>query len=116
MSDIFSLQGKTAIVTGASAGIGNRLARTLVLAGARVAAVARRTTVLDDEAMATGRLLPFNADLADREEVANVAAQCVDSFDGHVDILVNNAAISRRRSPGRGRDRRGHSSNALSQP
>ena len=44
VSDSLSLQGKTAIVTGASAGIGNRLARTLVLAGARVAAVARRTT------------------------------------------------------------------------
>ena len=45
---IFDLTGKNAIVTGTSAGIGNRLARTLILAGARVAAIARRTTELDD--------------------------------------------------------------------
>jgi NAD(P)-dependent dehydrogenase (short-subunit alcohol dehydrogenase family) len=89
---IFDLTGKTAIVTGASAGIGNRLARTLVMAGARVAAVARRTTVLDDEAMATGRLTAFNGDLSEWEQSVAVAQQCVDAFDGHVDILVNNAA------------------------
>ena len=89
---IFDLTGKTAIVTGASAGIGNRLARTLVMAGARVATVARRTTVLDDEAMATGRLTAFNADLSDWDQTVAVARQCVDAFDGKVDILVNNAA------------------------
>ena len=47
-ASIFDLTGKNAIVTGTSAGIGNRLARTLILAGARVAAIARRTTELDD--------------------------------------------------------------------
>jgi NAD(P)-dependent dehydrogenase (short-subunit alcohol dehydrogenase family) len=91
-TDVFDLEGKTAIVTGASAGIGNRLARTLVLAGARVAGVARRSTVLDDEAMATGRLLPFQADLADRDAAATAAAACVEALGGRVDILVNNAA------------------------
>jgi NAD(P)-dependent dehydrogenase (short-subunit alcohol dehydrogenase family) len=88
----FDLTGKHAIVTGTSAGIGHRLARTLVLAGARVAAIARRTTVLDDEAMATGRLQPLHADLSDHDQTVAVAEQCLDAFDGHVDILVNNAA------------------------
>jgi NAD(P)-dependent dehydrogenase (short-subunit alcohol dehydrogenase family) len=92
MTDIFDLTGKTAIVTGTSAGIGQRLARTLVLAGARVAAIARRTTELDDEASSTGRLLPLNADLAEREQVVAAATASLEAFDGHVDILVNNAA------------------------
>jgi NAD(P)-dependent dehydrogenase (short-subunit alcohol dehydrogenase family) len=89
---IFDLTGKTAIVTGASAGIGNRLARTLVMAGARVAAVARRTTVLDDEAMATGRLVAINGDLSEWGQAVAAAQQCVDALGGNVDILVNNAA------------------------
>ncbi len=91
--DLFSLAGKTAIVTGTSAGIGARLARTLVLAGARVAAIARRTTVLDDEAMATGRLTSISADLSDYDQTIAAAEECLALFDGRVDILVNNAAF-----------------------
>jgi NAD(P)-dependent dehydrogenase (short-subunit alcohol dehydrogenase family) len=91
-SQIFDLSGKNAIVTGTSAGIGNRLARTLVLAGARVAAVARRTTELDDETASTGRLIPINADLAERDQVVTAARTALDGFHGQVDILVNNAA------------------------
>jgi NAD(P)-dependent dehydrogenase (short-subunit alcohol dehydrogenase family) len=91
-AQIFDLTGKTAIVTGTSAGIGNRLARTLVLAGARVAAIARRTTELDEEASSTGRLLPVNADLAEREQVLTAAKTSLEAFHGRVDILVNNAA------------------------
>jgi NAD(P)-dependent dehydrogenase (short-subunit alcohol dehydrogenase family) len=96
MSDVdklFSLEGKTAVVTGTSAGLGVRLARTLVLAGARVAAVARRPTELDEEAMATGRVLSVTADLAETDQVRAAAQTCVDAFDGRVDILVNNAAF-----------------------
>jgi NAD(P)-dependent dehydrogenase (short-subunit alcohol dehydrogenase family) len=91
-SQLFDLAGKNAVVTGTSAGIGNRLARTLVLAGARVAAIARRTTELDDEATSTGRLLPMTADLSERAQVVAVAESFMDEFDGRVDILVNNAA------------------------
>jgi NAD(P)-dependent dehydrogenase (short-subunit alcohol dehydrogenase family) len=96
MSDVdklFSLEGKTAVVTGTSAGLGVRFARTLVLAGARVAAVARRPTELDEEAMATGRVLSVTADLAETDQVRAAAQTCVDAFDGRVDILVNNAAF-----------------------
>ena len=91
-SQLFDLTGKNAVVTGTSAGIGNRLARTLVLAGARVAAIARRTTELDEEATSTGRLLPMTADLSERTQVVAVAEACLEEFDGRVDILVNNAA------------------------
>ena len=90
---LFSLEGKTAVVTGTSAGLGVRFARTLVLAGARVAAIARRPTELDAEAMSTGRVLPITADLAEPDEVRSAADACLRAFDGRVDILVNNAAF-----------------------
>jgi NAD(P)-dependent dehydrogenase (short-subunit alcohol dehydrogenase family) len=93
VSQLFSLQGKTAVVTGASAGLGVRLARTLVMAGARVATVARRRAELDDETMATGRVLPITADLADHRQVARASEECLEAFAGKVDILVNNAAF-----------------------
>ena len=92
IADLFDLQGRTAVVTGASAGLGTRLARTLVLAGARVAAISRRPTELDDEAATTGRLLSFSADLAERDQVLAAASASLEAFDGRVDILVNNAA------------------------
>lgn len=91
VDDLFDLTGKTAVVTGASAGIGNRLARTLVVAGARVMAVARRVTELDDAAASTGRLIPLQADLAERDQVVTVAGECLEACNGRVDILVNNA-------------------------
>jgi NAD(P)-dependent dehydrogenase (short-subunit alcohol dehydrogenase family) len=87
-----SLEGRNAVVTGSSAGIGSRLARTLVLAGARVAGIARRRTELDGEAMSTGRLLSVAADLADPGQVKDAARACLELLDGRVDILVNNAA------------------------
>jgi NAD(P)-dependent dehydrogenase (short-subunit alcohol dehydrogenase family) len=89
--DIFDLTGKTAVVTGTSAGIGNRLARTLVLAGARVAGISRRRSELEEAAAATGRFTAITADLAERDQVEAVAKQCLDLFDGQIDIVVNNA-------------------------
>ena len=88
---LFSLEGKTAVVTGTSAGLGVRLARTLVLAGARVACIARRPTELDEAAMSTGRVVSITADLADPDQVRRAADACLEAF-GRVDILVNNAA------------------------
>jgi NAD(P)-dependent dehydrogenase (short-subunit alcohol dehydrogenase family) len=90
---IFDLTGKTAVVTGTSAGIGARLARTLVVAGARVVAVARRPT---DLGLALGpdqgELVSIQADLAEHDQVVEVAGTCLELCDGLVDILVNNAA------------------------
>ena len=91
IGQLFDLTGKTAVVTGASAGIGTRLARTLVLAGARVAAVARRRTELDEAAASTGRVLSISADLVERDQVLAAANTALEAFDGRVAILVNNA-------------------------
>jgi NAD(P)-dependent dehydrogenase (short-subunit alcohol dehydrogenase family) len=89
---MFDLTNKTALVTGTSAGLGSRLARTLVLAGASVAGIARRRTQLDDEVMSTGRLLPVSADLAEPDQARSAARACLELLGGRVDILVNNAA------------------------
>jgi NAD(P)-dependent dehydrogenase (short-subunit alcohol dehydrogenase family) len=88
---IFDLTGKTAVVTGTSAGIGNRMARTLVLAGATVVGIARRTTELDADVVATGRLISVTADLAETDQVLEAAEASLEALDGRVDILVNNA-------------------------
>ena len=91
VSDLFHLTGKTPVVTGASAGIGKRLARTLVMAGADVVSVSRRKTELDEDAMSTGRLRSVQADLAEHDQVVAAADACLEALGGRVDVLVNNA-------------------------
>jgi hypothetical protein len=87
-------RGLTALVTGASSGIGRLLALRLAQAGARVALVARRAAELDavaEEIRAqSGEAITLPCDVADREQVAETARLALERF-GAVDILVNNA-------------------------
>jgi NAD(P)-dependent dehydrogenase (short-subunit alcohol dehydrogenase family) len=92
VEQLFDLSGRNAVVTGTSAGIGSRLARTLVLAGARVVAVSRRPTDLGDEVAATGRLISLQADLSEHDQVEAAADAALVALGGRVDVLVNNAA------------------------
>ncbi|MEA3183278.1 MAG: hypothetical protein QOI59_6801 [Gammaproteobacteria bacterium] len=87
----FSLAGKNAVLTGASAGIGRRMARVLAEAGARTVVIARRRDALDELAAEVPGIIPLSADLGDSASVAIVAARALEQL-GHVDILVNNAA------------------------
>jgi NAD(P)-dependent dehydrogenase (short-subunit alcohol dehydrogenase family) len=87
----FSLAGKNAVLTGASAGIGRRMARVLAEAGARTVVIARRRDALDELAAEVPGIIPLSADLGDSASVAVVAARALEQL-GHVDILVNNAA------------------------
>ena len=90
--DPFSLAGRTALVTGASRGIGAAVARALDRAGARVALAARDAGALDEVARTLGHdpvVLP--GDLADAEVPGRLAGQAWDRLGG-IDILVNNAA------------------------
>lgn len=93
VSSTFSLQGRTVLLTGASAGLGRRFAEVLVSAGARTILVARRAPLLDELVGALGPLASFiPADLSDPERAAEVAAEALEEL-GHVDVVVNNAAF-----------------------
>ena len=85
------LDGKRAIVTGASSGIGAHTARALAEAGVRVAGGARRVDRLETEVR-----LPL--DVLDADSCARFVDGVVDVFGG-VDILINNAGLSRGRDP-----------------
>jgi 2-deoxy-D-gluconate 3-dehydrogenase len=93
----FSLKGKTALVTGASKGIGLEACAVLADAGADIAAVARDRAGLRDAAEqveATGRrAFVVEADLATPDGPVNAANAALDHF-GKIDILVNNAGIT----------------------
>jgi len=93
--DMFDLTGKTALITGASGGIGGEIARALHGAGATVGLSGTRTEPLETLAAALGdraHVLPCN--LSDPEAVAALPKQAVEAM-GSVDILVNNAGITR---------------------
>ncbi len=92
----FRLDGRTALVTGASGGIGAAVARALDHAGTRVALTARDRPALDAVAAElTHDPVVIEADLATAETPADLATRAVAAL-GHVDILVNNAAVAAR--------------------
>jgi 3-hydroxy acid dehydrogenase/malonic semialdehyde reductase len=86
-----SLDGKTAIVTGASSGIGAAIARALRNAGARVAAGARRVDRVDAE-------VALELDVTDPASCTRFVATAVEHLGG-VDVLVNNAGLALGRDP-----------------
>ena len=93
------LQGRTALVTGASMGIGAGIARTLAREGVKVAITARRGELLEQlaaeiEAAGATRPLSILGDITDATDVARIAAEATTVL-GQVDILVNAAGGSR---------------------
>ena len=100
MARLTSYHGKTAVITGASSGIGRWLALRFARAGARVALVARREAALRQLAgeieTGGGQALVLPCDVAERAQVLACADQAVRAF-GSVDILVNNAGYGHHR-------------------
>ncbi len=96
---LYSLNGKVALVTGATSGIGQQQALALASAGADVVALGRRQDRLDElAAIAIQRKLSVKtlaADVADHHLVDQVAADAITLF-GQVDILVNAAGVNLR--------------------
>jgi NAD(P)-dependent dehydrogenase (short-subunit alcohol dehydrogenase family) len=96
---LFSLEGKTAVVIGGTSGIGRALSLGLAEAGADVVATARRQQQVDDTAAAIearGRkTLRLTSDVCDRASLDNLLAATLDKF-GKVDILVNCAGKIKR--------------------
>jgi NAD(P)-dependent dehydrogenase (short-subunit alcohol dehydrogenase family) len=90
MLDPFSLDGRVAIVTGASSGLGDRFARVLHGAGATVVAAARRTDRLEALAADLGdRILPVACDVS----VDDQRRRLVEAAGPRIDVLVNNAGV-----------------------
>jgi 2-deoxy-D-gluconate 3-dehydrogenase len=97
MRDLFSLRGKTAVVTGASSGIGEAIAAGLMGAGANVVTMQRRppTALLEEAAAGAGvRVAHVAADFSDEGTIDAAIAQTLESHT--VDILVNNAGTQVR--------------------
>ena len=89
----YPLQGRVAVVTGASSGIGEATARAFVAGGARVALLARRRDRLDALAADLGDdALAITADVADDAALAAAAAEVADRF-GRPDLVVANAGV-----------------------
>jgi NAD(P)-dependent dehydrogenase (short-subunit alcohol dehydrogenase family) len=98
--DRFRLDGKVALVTGGSRGLGRVIAEALVSAGASVALSARQVENAHREAEAIARVwnghaIGVGADVTRRSDVEAMVARTVDAF-GRLDILVNNAGVNIR--------------------
>ena len=94
--EIFSLEGKTAVVTGASRGFGEAIAIGLAEAGADVVLAARTESALQEVAAkieALGRkALVVPTDMMDKAAIGQLADKAIEKF-GKIDILVNNAGL-----------------------
>ena len=97
MSNMFSLEGQTALVTGASSGLGRHFALTLAKAGARVAVCARRADRLKDlveeiEAF-DGRAMAISMDVTDPDSIVT-AVDAAETELGAIHVLINNAGTT----------------------
>lgn len=96
IEEMFSLQGKTALVTGASSGLGQHYAKLMAAAGAKVVLAARREdrlqAAVSDIQSAGGQAFSVAMDVADYASVV-AAFEKIDEQTDRLDILINNAGI-----------------------
>lgn len=96
MTELTSHEGRTALVTGASSGIGERISLDLAALGYRVIAIARRQERL--EALATsaessaGEIIAIRTDVTDSAQVQHAVHEAV-RLTGRLDVVVNNAGV-----------------------
>ncbi|MBC7022883.1 SDR family NAD(P)-dependent oxidoreductase, partial [Salmonella enterica subsp. enterica serovar Newport] len=92
---MFDLTGMTALVTGASGGIGSAIARALAAQGARLAVSGSNAEKLEAfRASLGGDHVALACNLSDRAQVDALVPQAVEAL-GQLDILVNNAGVTR---------------------
>src|SRR3954466_15101534 len=95
-SDLFSITGKTAVVTGGSRGIGLMIARGFVEAGVKVYISSRKAEVCDEvatELSKVGECIALPADLSTEAECRRLADE-IAARESQLDILVNNAGAT----------------------
>ena len=95
---MFSLDGKVAVVTGASSGLGKQMARALARQGANLVILARRYERLEEfkpelEKLGAKKVLPIKCDVTSSDDINNAAEMAEKEF-GRVDILLNCAGSS----------------------
>jgi NAD(P)-dependent dehydrogenase (short-subunit alcohol dehydrogenase family) len=98
ISDLFSIAGKTALVTGGGRGIGAMITRGFLEAGARRVYISSRKQHELDAAVEAfsefGECVAIRADLSEHDECQRLAAEVSEREDGRLDILVNNAGAN----------------------
>lgn len=93
---MFDLTGKTALVTGATGGIGGAIARVLHARGATVALSGRQVDKLEAMKAELGeRAVVCPCDLGNKEQVAKLIDEAIKALGGRLDILVNNAGLTK---------------------
>ena len=102
LTTLFDLHGQTALITGASSGLGRHFALTLARAGAQVVLAARRTDKLADavseiEALG-GKAVAVAMDVMDRASICAALDEAAAAL-GPIDILINNAGVSGTKRP-----------------
>jgi 2-deoxy-D-gluconate 3-dehydrogenase len=97
MTDIFSLQGKKAFVSGASRGLGREMALTVAEAGADVALASRNIEALNETAALIKKMgreaLVCPMDISKLDEIEKAVSKAIQGF-GRIDILINNSGIA----------------------
>ncbi|MEB2282686.1 SDR family oxidoreductase [Lysinibacillus xylanilyticus] len=95
--DLFSLKGKTAIITGGGRGLGAQIAQGFAEAGANIVLCSRKVEACEEVAVELAELgvqtLALACDVTKPEDIANVVSKTLESF-GRIDILVNNSGAS----------------------
>ncbi|MFJ7916543.1 MULTISPECIES: SDR family oxidoreductase [unclassified Lysinibacillus] len=95
--DLFSLKGKTAIITGGGRGLGAQIAQGFAEAGANIVLCSRKVEACEEVAVELAELgvqtLALACDVTKPEDIANVVSKTLETF-GKIDILVNNSGAS----------------------
>lgn len=93
IENLYRLDGKVCIVTGASSGIGDRFARVLSAAGAKVVVAARRNDRLEELVTKLPDALAIQCDVSSDEQCKKLIDETIAHY-GRIDVLINNAGIS----------------------